>query len=196
MNVWRGGLALGAVALAAAVASGSRALGVVGVGFLLASGLTWVWTWLAESPATVTYAITPAPGDRRRSRAGRGRGASDLEVAPRLDGGARDARTTRGAQLPAARDRPSVERRIRPRQAASRRLPDHRYGSNARRPPRSRLGVASHRLRSSDARGEAAARRARRSFQRCREGWGRRAAAAPSARGRVRLPLGSRARAG
>ena len=69
MSVWRGGLALGAVALAAAVASGSRALGVVGVGFLLASGLTWLWTWFAESPATVTYTITPAPateGERVR----------------------------------------------------------------------------------------------------------------------------------
>ena len=36
MSAWRGGLGLGAVALAAAVASGSRPLGVVGVGFLLA----------------------------------------------------------------------------------------------------------------------------------------------------------------
>jgi uncharacterized protein (DUF58 family) len=71
MSKWRGGFALGAVALAAAVASGSRPLGVVGLGFLLASGVTWLWTWLAESPATVAYTISPAPateGDRVRIR--------------------------------------------------------------------------------------------------------------------------------
>lgn len=61
MNKWHGGLALGAVALTAAVASGSRALGVVGVGFLLASGLSWLWTWFAESPVAVAYTVTPAP---------------------------------------------------------------------------------------------------------------------------------------
>jgi uncharacterized protein (DUF58 family) len=52
-RAWRGGLWLGAVALAAAVASGSRPLGVVGVGFLLAWGLTWLWAWLAERPVVV-----------------------------------------------------------------------------------------------------------------------------------------------
>ena len=61
MSVWRGGLALGAIALAAAVSSGSRALGVVGVGFLLSSLLTWLWTWIAESPVTVTYGVHPIP---------------------------------------------------------------------------------------------------------------------------------------
>ena len=69
MSVWRGGVALGAIALAAAVSSGSRALGVVGVGFLLASGLTWLWTWIAESPASVTHTVQPVPateGDRVR----------------------------------------------------------------------------------------------------------------------------------
>jgi uncharacterized protein (DUF58 family) len=67
--VWRGGLALAAVALAAAVSSGSRPLGVVGLGFLLASCLTWLWTWIAESPASVTHTVHPAPaieGDRVR----------------------------------------------------------------------------------------------------------------------------------
>jgi uncharacterized protein (DUF58 family) len=67
VSVWRGGVALGAIALAAAVSSGSRALGVVGVGFLLASGLTWLWTWIAESPASVTHTVQPVPateGDR------------------------------------------------------------------------------------------------------------------------------------
>jgi len=53
-RAWRGGLWLGAVALAAAVASGSRPLGVVGVGFLLAWGLTWLWAWLAERPVVVS----------------------------------------------------------------------------------------------------------------------------------------------
>jgi uncharacterized protein (DUF58 family) len=69
VSVWRGSLALGAIALAAAVSSGSRALGVVGVGFLIASLLTWLWTWIAESPAAVAYAIEPMPaseGDRVR----------------------------------------------------------------------------------------------------------------------------------
>ena len=37
MSPWRGGLGLGAIALGAAVASGSRPLGVVGIGFLLAA---------------------------------------------------------------------------------------------------------------------------------------------------------------
>jgi uncharacterized protein (DUF58 family) len=69
MSLWRGGLALGAVAFTAAIASGSRSLGVVGVGFLVASALTWLWTWIADSPATVTYTITPSratEGDRVR----------------------------------------------------------------------------------------------------------------------------------
>lgn len=65
----RGGLALGAIALLAAVATGSRVLGVVGVGFLLAGGVTWLWTWLADSPVHVSTTVTPAPaveGDRVR----------------------------------------------------------------------------------------------------------------------------------
>ena len=53
MSARRGGLGLGAIALGAAVASGSRPLGVVGVGFLLAWGVTWLWTWLAERPVTL-----------------------------------------------------------------------------------------------------------------------------------------------
>jgi uncharacterized protein (DUF58 family) len=67
MSVRRGGLALGAIALVAAVASGSRALGVVGVGFLLAAGLSWLWAWLADGPMTVIETVAPAPaieGDR------------------------------------------------------------------------------------------------------------------------------------
>ena len=50
MSAHRGGVALGAVALVAAIASGSRALGVVGVGFLLAGGVTWFWAWLVDRP--------------------------------------------------------------------------------------------------------------------------------------------------
>jgi uncharacterized protein (DUF58 family) len=67
VSVKNGALALGAGALAAAVASGSRALGVVGVGFLLAAGLTWLWTWLVEAPVRLSLAVQPnraAEGDR------------------------------------------------------------------------------------------------------------------------------------
>jgi uncharacterized protein (DUF58 family) len=67
MNAWRGGLGLGAIALGAAVASGSRPLGVVGVGFLLAWGVTWLWTLLAERPVALTFDVRPASvreGDR------------------------------------------------------------------------------------------------------------------------------------
>lgn len=69
MTVRRGGLALGAIALAAAVASGSRALGVVGVGFLLAAWVSWLWAWLVDGPVTVVKTVTPVPateGDRVR----------------------------------------------------------------------------------------------------------------------------------
>ncbi len=65
-TAWRGGLGLGAVALAAAVASGSRPLGVVGVGFLLAWGVTWLWSWLAERPVAVTLEADSRPGCRGR----------------------------------------------------------------------------------------------------------------------------------
>jgi uncharacterized protein (DUF58 family) len=69
MTLRRGGVALGAVALAAALATGSRVLGVVGVGFLLAGAVTWLWAWLADSPVAVRATFTPAPaveGDRVR----------------------------------------------------------------------------------------------------------------------------------
>jgi len=69
MSFTRGGLALGAIALVAAVASGSRVLGVVGVGFLLAGGVTWLWVWLVNGPVRVSQAVAPAPateGDRVR----------------------------------------------------------------------------------------------------------------------------------
>lgn len=69
MNVRRGGLALGAIALVAALATGSRVLGVVGVGFLIAGAVTWAWAWFADSPVAVTTTVTPTPaveGDRVR----------------------------------------------------------------------------------------------------------------------------------
>jgi uncharacterized protein (DUF58 family) len=69
MSFTRGGLALGAIALVAAVASGSRVLGVVGVGFLLAGGVTWLWVWLVNDPVRVSQTVAPAPateGDRVR----------------------------------------------------------------------------------------------------------------------------------
>ena len=71
MTLRRGGLVLGAIALIAAVATGSRALGVVGIGFLLAGAVTWLWTWLADSPVHVTHTVAPVPaveGDRVRVR--------------------------------------------------------------------------------------------------------------------------------
>lgn len=61
MTVRRGGLALGAIALIAAVATGSRALGVVAVGFLLAGGMALLWAWLVDGPVDVVTTITPAP---------------------------------------------------------------------------------------------------------------------------------------
>jgi uncharacterized protein (DUF58 family) len=67
MNARRGGLALGVTALVAAIASGSRALGVVGVGFVFAAGVSWLWAWLADRPVTVDLAIDPpgaVEGDR------------------------------------------------------------------------------------------------------------------------------------
>lgn len=60
-TAWGGGLGLGAVALAAAIATGSRPLGVVGVGFLLAAVVTWLWTWLAESPVILALEAEPTP---------------------------------------------------------------------------------------------------------------------------------------
>ena len=69
-NARRGGaFALGAGVTVAAVAFGSRPLGVVGVGLLLAAGLTRVWSGLVRSPVAVVPTVDPAPtveGDRVR----------------------------------------------------------------------------------------------------------------------------------
>ncbi|HSJ92588.1 MAG TPA: DUF58 domain-containing protein, partial [Gaiellaceae bacterium] len=62
---------LGGGVLIAAIAFGSRPLGVAGVGLLLAAALTRVWTGLVRGPAVVEYASAPAPateGDRVRLR--------------------------------------------------------------------------------------------------------------------------------
>jgi uncharacterized protein (DUF58 family) len=67
MSAWQRGLGLGAIALAAAIASGSRPLGVVGVGFLLACGLTWLWMRLAGLPVSLSLDVRPQDvreGDR------------------------------------------------------------------------------------------------------------------------------------
>ena len=63
MNSWRGGLGLGVIALGAAIASGSRPLGVVGLGFLLAWSATWLWTWLAERPVSLSVGLRPESAD-------------------------------------------------------------------------------------------------------------------------------------
>jgi uncharacterized protein (DUF58 family) len=69
MRLGPGGLGLGVVALGAAVATGSRVLGVVGVGFVLAGAVSWLWTWFADAPVVVTTSVSPTPateGDRVR----------------------------------------------------------------------------------------------------------------------------------
>jgi uncharacterized protein (DUF58 family) len=78
MILRRGGLALGAIALLAATATGSRALGVVGVGFLLAGGVTWLWTWFVDRVVHVSVSVAPEPaseGDRVRIDVAVGRGS-------------------------------------------------------------------------------------------------------------------------
>ena len=67
MRRWGSALALAVAVTGAAVAFGSRPLGVVGVGLLLASGLTRAWAGLVRSAVTVVIAVEPAPaleGDR------------------------------------------------------------------------------------------------------------------------------------
>ncbi len=67
MKRWGGAFALGAGVTIAAMAFGSRPLGVAGVGLLLAAGLTRVWAGLVRSPVAVVPAIDPAvalEGDR------------------------------------------------------------------------------------------------------------------------------------
>ena len=66
-----GALLLGAGVTASALAFGSRPLGVVGVGLLLAASLARIWAGLARSGVSVSYSAQPAPaveGDRVRLR--------------------------------------------------------------------------------------------------------------------------------
>lgn len=61
MSRLAGVTALGAGVTAAALAFGSRPLGVAGVGLLLAVGLSRAWAGFARGPASVRYTWTPQP---------------------------------------------------------------------------------------------------------------------------------------
>ena len=66
-----GAFLLGLCVTAAALAFGSRPLGVAGVGLLLAAGAVRVWAGFVRGPVSVTYVVDPAPateGDRVRLR--------------------------------------------------------------------------------------------------------------------------------
>lgn len=66
-----GAFLLGATVTLAALAFGSRPLGVAGVGLLLAAGAVRVWAGFVREPVSVTYMADPAPateGDRVRLR--------------------------------------------------------------------------------------------------------------------------------
>ena len=67
MRRWGSAFALGVGVTGAAIAFGSRPLGVAGVGLLLAAGLTRVWAGLVRSPVAAVVVVEPAPaleGDR------------------------------------------------------------------------------------------------------------------------------------
>lgn len=67
MKLGGGALFLGAAVTIAALAFGSRPLGVAGLGLLLAAGAVRVWAGLVRGPVSVTYSVDPAPateGDR------------------------------------------------------------------------------------------------------------------------------------
>jgi len=64
-------LVLGFGVTAAALAFGSRPLGVAGVGLLIAAGAAGIWAGLVRGPVTVDYHVEPAPaieGERVRLR--------------------------------------------------------------------------------------------------------------------------------
>ena len=60
-----GALLLGLVVTGAALAFGSRALGVAGVGLMLAALVTRVWAALARGPVVVGHSVTPATEGER-----------------------------------------------------------------------------------------------------------------------------------
>jgi uncharacterized protein (DUF58 family) len=61
MRRWGSAFLLGAGVTVAAVAFGSRPLGVVGVGLLLAAGVTSVWSGFVRSRVTVLPGVDPVP---------------------------------------------------------------------------------------------------------------------------------------
>ncbi|MBA3565856.1 MAG: DUF58 domain-containing protein [Actinobacteria bacterium] len=66
-----GALLLGACVTAAALAFGSRPLGVAGVGLLFAAGAVRVWAGFVRGPVSIIHVAVPAPateGDRVRLR--------------------------------------------------------------------------------------------------------------------------------
>jgi len=65
MSRLAGATVLGAGVTTAAMAFGSRPLGVAGVGLLLAVGLTRLWAGFARSPASVRYVWKPHPAVER-----------------------------------------------------------------------------------------------------------------------------------
>ena len=196
MNSWHGGLGLGAIALGAAIASGSRPLGVVGLGFLLAWSATWLWTWLAERPVSLSVGLRPesaGEGDRvtlvaevsRASRVLVGSIAVELTVG-RL--GARSLRLRGHGHVLTA------ELELGP-------LPRGMYViDEAKVVVGDLLGLASVTPAVAFERTTLVVRpqliSARRALLRCRPRRRRRPQAAPAACRRVRLPLGSGVRAG
>ncbi|HUF01170.1 MAG TPA: DUF58 domain-containing protein [Gaiellaceae bacterium] len=82
MSRLAGATALGVGVTVAAIAFGSRPLGVAGVGLLLAVGVTRAWSGFARSPVSVQYAWAPQPaveGERVRLEV-RARRASRMPV--------------------------------------------------------------------------------------------------------------------
>ena len=66
-----GALLLGACVTAAALAFGSRPLGVAGVGLLFAAGAVRIWAGFVRGPVSINHVAVPAPateGDRVRLR--------------------------------------------------------------------------------------------------------------------------------
>jgi uncharacterized protein (DUF58 family) len=61
MRRWSGAFALGVGVTVAAIAFGSRPLGVVGLGLLLAAGSTRAWVGLVRSPVAVARVVNPTP---------------------------------------------------------------------------------------------------------------------------------------
>ena len=196
MSSWRGGLGLGAVALGAAIASGSRPLGVVGLGFLLAWGATWLWTWLAERPVALSLDVRPesaTEGDRVRTR----RGAEPHVAGPaRLELGRAGDRPVRSSVSAPSGPWARPLGRARPRAHGARDPCDRYSRGRRRRSPRPRVRQAAGLVRADDARRPTPARRARRPLLRRRRRRRRRTEAAPAACRRIRLPLGPRVRAG